>query len=590
MNWFEQNVLSLQPEVLSIFVGILLLGLLAYLMWARPNLLKGQRELEALANVLASAPDIIKARAAVNGEFLEKHALLEEPWRATERRVMPVGAGERTRFVLLGGVDDLWRPERVLHKRFNFAMFEAIPNIAVGVGLFFTFLFLTLALSEATSALAGAGDANPVSATKNLLSSAGGKFLSSLAGLFVSLTWTIWGRRRMARLERAASQVVEHIERLWQPVGAEAAVGEQLTQLAQVNDKLAAQHETQSKHRDLAEDQLALAEELLVEAREQTGSLKRFETDLAVSIGNAITNSFGPQIEQMTVRLEAAITNLSDRIGTMNEDALRKMMDDFSEMLRTNTNDEMAKFKETLVALADNLKDASDNLKEGVGGAADALDDVTKEMTRSLAEAAQGLVVSVQGMDAAMDKARASVQEVDATIAKAAVLGSQGLGRVEQTLEGTEQVLQRMSEAGASWTQVSGSLQNLSAGLADTCDAVEELSQEQRAVVSAVRAATPEALAAVTRMGELLDASARTAAQSMGTVQGAMQSTSEDLRDVVTSITEGVTGYTQQVAQLHQAMDAEMAKAVGSLGGAIQHLEEVVDELTDGLDEFERKR
>jgi hypothetical protein len=56
--------------------------------------------------------------------------------------------------VLLSSVDDVWQPVRLLQRRFNFAMFEAIPNVAVGLGLLFTFVFLTLALTDATAALA----------------------------------------------------------------------------------------------------------------------------------------------------------------------------------------------------------------------------------------------------------------------------------------------------------------------------------------------------------------------------------------------------------------------------------------------------
>lgn len=55
--------------------------------------------------------------------------------------------------MLLGSVSDVWQPERMLHKHFNLPLFEAVPNIAAGVGLFFTFLFLTLALTDATTAL-----------------------------------------------------------------------------------------------------------------------------------------------------------------------------------------------------------------------------------------------------------------------------------------------------------------------------------------------------------------------------------------------------------------------------------------------------
>ena len=294
----------------------------------------------------------------------------------TGNRLLLVGQGDKQRRMLLGSVNDVWQPERMLHKHFNLSLFEAVPNIAVGVGLLFTFAFLTLALTDATAALSAAGAANPVGATKDLLSSAGGKFVSSLAGLAVSLAWTVAGKRAWARVHRASERVVMGIEAWWPPVGAEAAVVEQLTHLGAFGDKLREHHETAQDHSDLAG-------ELLVEAQEQTGVLKRFETDLAMSIGKAVASGFSPQMDQMTSRLEKAISDLSDRMSSMNEDALRTMMKDFSQAISANTADEMKQFKETLSALSGKVDASAELLKMGVEGAASQLGEAAQGMTRA---------------------------------------------------------------------------------------------------------------------------------------------------------------------------------------------------------------
>lgn len=591
IGWYASHIQSLDLSIQVIFYSILGLGGLAYVFWARPHLVKTQSALEKLAQVLRSNLHPGQARTAVE-PVLDANPILRGAWVATQNRVVAVGQGDRTRFMLLGSVDDLWLPERLLHKRFNFAMFEAMPNIAVGVGLLFTFVFLTLALTDATAALTvqTSQSTSILDATRSLLGSAGGKFLSSLAGLFVSLAWTVVGRRRVARLERASSSVVEAIEEMLPPVGAEAAVAEQLKQLHALSEQLATQQATFVQAHEVLQDQQSLTEELLIEAREQTGSLKRFETDLAVSIGNAITSSFGPQMEQMTERLVGAISNLSDRIGTMNEEALGKMLKDFSDVIRSNTSDEMEQFKDTLRSLSDRLNDASLGLTEGVGGAASELGRATADLTSQLAAATQGLIASVQGVDSVMDKARTAVEDVGATIDRAATLGSAGLVQVERALATTDKVIQDMGEVGQNWGRAAESIERTVGALSEVSDGIEELSQEQRAVVSAVRAAGPEALQAVDRMSKVLDESARSSAQSMSTVQSSMSRTSEELSGVVKSITEGVGIYTEQVARLHQTMDAKMAEAVGKLGGAINNLSETVEELNDNLDEFERKR
>lgn len=590
MYWYASHIQNLDKPIQVIFYGILGLGFLAYWVWARPSLVKTQKALAHLSKALTNQQSLAQARAAAE-PVVAANPILKDAWLATNKRVVAIGQGDRTHFVLLGSVDDLWQPERLLLKRFNFAMFEAIPNIAVGVGLLFTFIFLTLALTDATAALTAQNSQSTsiLDATRSLLGSAGGKFLSSLAGLTVSLAWTFFGRRRLVRVQRAASQVVEAIEQILPPVGAEAAVAEQLEQLQTLGDRLASQQATLVKSQELLQDQQALTDDLLVEAREQTGSLKRFETDLAVTIGKTITNSFAPQMEQMTSRLVDAIAHLSDRIGTMNEDALQKMMQDFSQVIRSNTDAEMDKFKETLMSLSASLNDASKGLTTGVEDAAGHLGRATADMTEKLSAAAQGLVSSVQNMDAAMDKAQESVKQMDATIERAATLGAQGLSQVDRTLTNTEQVAQRMGEVGRHWTQAAETLERTAGRLAEVSDGMDELSQEQRAVVASVRSVAPEALQAVGRMSTLLDESARSAAQSMSTVQESMAKTSRDLGGVVSSITEGVGTYTEQVARLHQTMDAKMAEAVGKLGGAIQNLTETIDELNDGPDGFKPK-
>lgn len=195
MEWFFKFkfIAGLEPVVMGISALILLSGFLAYRYMVHPIGL-ATKELKSLAGDLAAA-DVSHVRDT------PLH-WLRHAWEATDRRVLRGAQGDKRRPMLLGSVSDLWQPERLLHKEVNFRLFEAAPNIAVGVGLLCTFVFLTQALTEATAALTLNGGGNPVDATRNLLGSAGGKFLSSLAGLVVSLCWTFAGKRALVQLER----------------------------------------------------------------------------------------------------------------------------------------------------------------------------------------------------------------------------------------------------------------------------------------------------------------------------------------------------------------------------------------------------
>jgi len=583
---------ALEPKVVVIFAGILLSGLLGYFGWARPQLSRAWQELEKFAT-LVEASDPAGGNAAALGEAAEATPWLRQAWRMTGSRLLIIGRGDKQRRVLLGSVHDVWQPERMLHKHFNLPLFEAVPNIAVGVGLFFTFLFLTLALTDATMALSTAGAANPVGATKGLLSSAGGKFVSSLAGLAVSLAWTVGGKRAWARVRRASDHVVMAVETWWPPVGAEAAVVEQLAHLGAVGDKLREHHETARDHSDLVG-------ELLVEAREQTGVLKRFETDLAMSIGKAVAAGFSPQMEQMTSRLETAISDLSERMSSMNEDALRTMMQDFSQAMSANTADEMKQFKETLSALSGKLDASAELLKAGVEGAASQLGEAaqgmtsgihaaTEKMTSDIATAAQGLAASVGGMEAVMGRTTEAVQEIDTTVRRAAAMGARGVEQMDRSIAAAHVLVGDLGDVGENWAKVSGGVTVLVANLAETSDAVEELAEGQRAVVRTMQAAGPEVLGAVSQMRSQMEGTSRAVADAMQQVQGAMGRTSQDLSGVVSAIKDGVTEYSRQLASLHLEMDTAMAKAVSKLGGAIQNLDESIEDLNDGLEAVRAK-
>ena len=115
----------------------------------------------------------------------------------------------------------------------NVAMFEAMPNLLVGIGLLFTFLFLSLALSEATVALTGnLQDAESIKkATRDLLSTAGAKFITSLAGLLASIVWTIVAKTRMTSLARTGEEIAELVNKATSVSGAEMAIYGQLHSL-----------------------------------------------------------------------------------------------------------------------------------------------------------------------------------------------------------------------------------------------------------------------------------------------------------------------------------------------------------------------
>lgn len=560
------------PFVIFVALGILFFALLAYRIWFHPTLTALGKALAEMIVQLQKAEGGWAALSEAGRATSARHDVLRSPWRETEARVMILPHGSSHVPVMFGPANDVWMPNRLLRANMNVAVFEAMPNLLVGIGLLFTFFFLSLALSQATIALTGEaqGQAQIMKATQDLLSTAGAKFTTSLAGLLASIIWAVFAKNRMATLSRAGDEIAELVQKAVSVSGAEMAIYGQLVTLNKLDSSSQLQQE--------------LLTEMLEESKEQTGSFKRFETDLAVSLGNAITNAFSPQMETMTARLEAAIDGLSEKLGTMNQDALSKMMDDFAGMIKDSTAAEMDAFRESLGKLADRLDTASISLTQGAAESGKALDGASKNLADNVGNATVSLVNGAALLDAALLSAKAAINDLDHTVMNATELGRSGAKRFALSLQETDAVLDKLRATGAGWDEAVTVLSKTSGELAEVINGIEELAQEQKGVIRAVKEATPNALATISSVSEVLKTSALQAEKSMHEARDAMERTGKTLGGTVTAITDGVKEYSSQLASLHLEMDSQVSKAVSQIGGAIVSLEEAVEELGEVLE------
>jgi len=560
------------PFVIIVALGILVFAVAVYRIWFHFKLENLRISLAEMILHLNRAEGGWTALAEAGRSVSARHEVLRTPWRETEGRVMMLPHGKSHVPVMFGPANDLWEPNRLLRATMNVAVFEAMPNLLVGIGLLFTFFFLSLALSQATIALTGdaQGAAEITKATRDLLSTAGAKFTTSLAGLLASIVWTVLSKNRMAALARAGDEISELVNKAASASGTEMAIYGQLHTLHQLDSE--------------AQEQNELLQELLEESKEQTGSFKRFETDLAVTLGNAITTAFTPQMEAMTTRLVTAVDGLSEKLGTMNQDALSKMMNDFAGMIKDSTAAEMDAFRASLGKLADRLDTASVSLSKGAAESGDVLDGASKNLAENVGRATESLVNGAALLDAALLSAKGAINALDSTVANATALGRSGVKRFDQSLSETDAVLEKLRTTGAGWHEAVSVLSKTSGELAEVVNGIEELAHEQKGVIQAVKDATPNALATIGTVSEVLKTSALQAEKSMHEARSAMELTGKTLGQTVAAITDGVKEYSSQLAALHLDMDSQVSKAVSQIGGAIVSLEEAVEELGEILE------
>lgn len=549
------SFLTSSPDVLIFAACILIAAFFAFFFWYLPALKSVTLGVGQINAALMQEPRAWgEVRARVRS-ILKFHPYLAASWLETEERVFTVKQAGRARSVTLGSPKDLWNSSVLLSRKFNLGLADAVPNILVGVGLFFTFVFLSWALVDTTAALTQSGSTakETEQAISQLLNVAGGKFLTSLAGLLASIVWTYKSKRALNELNKSCDALLDFFGKSVPGNAAEILLQQQV---------------------EVANDHLSLAQEILTEAREQTGTFKRFETDLAVSLAGAITKSFSPQMEAMTAKLVAAIDGLSEKLGTMNQEALQKMLEDFAGMLKQATDSEMAQLQQTLTDLASKLEGAGVKLGVGAGEAADSLTKAGAELVARVQEISENLTTGATNMETAAGSIKLAMNDLEVTIKDAETIGKRGAAFVNEALDKTGQTIQSLDSISGGLVDAATLLQAVGGKIGEVVDNVEELSREQRAVVAAVREVAPAAQAAVERVASVMEVAGRQSKESI-------EATAATLDRTVASITEGVTSYTDQVADLHRKMDAQMAKAVGSFDKGVNELAESVEELSD---------
>ena len=578
---------------------IFLCALSSYFFWFIPAKKEIVENLKKLSLVI---DDSSKGWLALRDQELAS-AQIKSPvldaWMETKSRTIKLFNEKREEYMMYGIPRDLWNAHGLLARRFNLGLAEAAPNILVGVGLFFTFLFLALALLEATSALTSSSSSKETEeAISKLLQVAGSKFWTSLAGLFSSIGWTIFFRRSLNEINKVCEDFLKKLAEVITPAAGEAVA---MQQLFLVEKKLEANNDSND-----------LIQEILTEAREQTGTFKRFETDLAVSLAGAINQAFTPQMQAMTERLVTSIEGLSDKLGTMNQEALKTMLTDFAAMLKQATDSEMTQLQQTLQELTNQLHGAGSALETQSGlaanailnagvemqaqlkGAGDTLGTQTAEIAEIIKDAGVQLAASsqniseklVQGaedLEHAVSSIRLGFEDLGAVVENASTAGRKGIAQVHTVLEKADFTVMQLSKTSTELVEASQSLAETGALVTNIVDNVQELAREQRAVVLSVKEVAPNAMAAVSRVTDVLDQAAVQTLSSMQQTRQAMETTAITLGKTVASITEGVSVYSTQVAELHRQMDGQLARAVGSFDQGVKDLGEVVEELIENI-------
>jgi hypothetical protein len=431
---------------------------------------------------------------------------------------------------------DIWSARKVLAGKMNLSLYETMPNLLIGAGLMFTFIFLAFALNEAGTAMKGTGNTQKM-ALENLIGTAGGKFITSIAGLVCSLFWNWFAKVSIENLESAIDELEINLRTIAPDNAPQAVIHAQLT----------------------------IFNEILYENREQVGQLKRFETDIAVAVAKAIGNALQPAFEKLGQDLIQSLNALSDRISSINEDALKDVMEKFLEGIRGSSAKEMDNFKKTLDDLSTKLDNAGNNIGIKIGDAGVAFGN------------------SVEILEKTINKTNDTVINLESSLEKAKDITGKGSSMLEGVVNG---LVTAVSGVGNVITNVDAFLERIESSTKSlnlVADSLDNSVASQKVISEEFKLSIPMMSNALKDAINEINLGTATSREALSSLRSDFEATRESVDETVNSLKNGLTDYSEKVVQLHLILDEKLTQAISSINSTIVTLEETMDDFVESL-------
>jgi ABC-type transporter Mla subunit MlaD len=307
----------------------------------------------------------------------------------------------------------------LLEPRCNLRLYQAMPNILVGIGIWFTFIGLVAALWFASLGVAASDIADAQLALRDLLHAATFKFITSIAGLLASIVFSWQEKRRLYQLNQQIRKICLKLEECLQFSSLE---------------KILSQQAFNNQRNNLRMEQF----------------VQNFPQTLNTALQPLVQN-FG---------------DLTHNIGRVNQEALGILLNDFSQRLQGQTTESFNRLQQSLQLMShsvqniqqqfdhsgqqfqQSLSQAGDNLQQG-------LTVVSEQLLYQLNQAAQQIYNSSQHLQAAslpLSQTAHSLQHTSEQIEKL-LNGLQRSGEqlAEQNQQASQALLQSSEQVSTVW-------------------------------------------------------------------------------------------------------------------------------------------
>jgi len=427
---------------------------------------------------------------------------------------------------------------------------HALPNYFVGFGLLFTFIGLVAAIYFASQGVASRDVDAAQESLRNLLNAATFKFMTSIVGLGASIILSMSYRYLVQQLQWRFDRLCEALEK----------------------GMLFATHES-------------IAFDGLLELKEHSEQLKRFNTDFAIEVGEVLRNRMSESLSEALKPLTQAVQSMAGNVGEMNQDALARMAKTFGDDLKGAAGSEM------------------ESLVQGLGEIRSSLDTVVERINETSSDFGDRIASSASRVEALLGAAGEQLREKTSTAAAAFANQLEGasdnlasslmplseqIGRFEGSIDGLDVKLESQRQA---FQDVAETVRNITGDVAQTIEDLRHAASPLASVSNQFESAAKEIRAA----GEAITAThvgLKSLAATIGETADAMKSAWADYQSRFEEVDKGLAGaveqlvtgadaYRQHVQSFVSGLDKELDRAVRQLSGGIDTLKDSIEELIE---------
>ncbi len=612
--------------------GLVIAGvlLLVYTVWVWLRC----RALAQTSGVIQGTGDSIESEGLATIETdIRSKSFLRHAWQEFEETLIKPEPTEASQEVF-----NTSRP----HDFFNatasgleFRFFHALPAIFVGGGLLLTFFGLVSALYFATMGISeSASVASTQEELKNLLYAASFKFYTSIAGLLASLVFVVALRIGGRSIDRAFGKLCQQLESRLLFVTAEDIALKELRVAEQNNEQLVrlntdiavaiGQKVEEALNTTLPAHLSKPLEEMNSNLGSVAGNLSEINTQAVNEMGRAfndqLTQTTREQFDQLAIVLQdlkSSLEGLGERLNHSGTNLTEGVQNSTTEMRSA-----IDLLTDKVVHMASSLEDGATRSDEAMNQQIQALNDRIGQVTQTLAEsletvgadmmartqaAAGEFAGQVAGAAGAFESASTvtakrieeAVEKVTQGAEEAGERASAEVGEsalaLKSALESAagefERIEQQIAAHRRAMSSVSDSAQETSRAAQDAARSFRSSAEPLQKIAQEMASASRETQTTLARLDTTMRTVQRQVAETSDALQKAAEISSsastkfegvdEQLGEVLKSLVREVETVVDHFNRFVGEMDSQLGSSVQRLGGWLESLEQLVEDLRE---------